>query len=1131
MTEGIRLGFERNTSESPFEDAKYVTISIEELASGSVKVKSLGSDGLPETQITVTSGLPDIQDVMMFEPDGVDQIRVDNIGASQTVSISRIQISDNGNPIVIADFAITDEILDGTHPTPFVIHDGIFLATALVDPDETKVGEFFDISLTATMAASDDYETAVSNTIEFHTEINTLISAGVGGTASLEPDTGTGFVVTTCSRDNDKDGACNGWEKNGLPFRNADGVKRRIHDNFDAAPVSAGPHNPLIGAGKNDKDIWLEIDWMKRQSGAISPSNPYNPRTNSMNAVVNVFRDNGDIRLHLKEDEAFAFEQSINVWTDFDHNFGNDFNSIKARHFGDWPEERSILDLSGPTIDGWVQQTTSVASTATDTWNLTIDDIALTTHDRSAADDDKAKGRIIVNHSIEFDEFRDLLVPDGASAIFTANPGGSSLFIDSIDATADFDTTDGSFRTQIISVTINFHTDATVGTHPADPETSVGEDLELITVPFTTSNSIDSANVSTQIATPGSPKVVTTLTEALAQVFHYAIFVHSVGPCGPSGVAEVNGNDLVVSLGCGFSSAQSGFVDGLVVDVDGDGNIDTTDASRGSTIQQKGTLMHELGHNLGLLHGGPFEIEQTADPSGLAVGTQPPDNDKNCKPNYFSVMSYSRQLNNYLGSNNYELDYSFGNYPTLDESALDEAAGLVNSDASFTDLSIGSKATPEANVAKNDLSAVVFFDVDGAGKKKIGFTTLAGEGSIRAINWDKSETGTVSNDINNFGFGECDGTGSIYSDYDDWGNLDLNFRDEAGGAFDGSPFIDSETDVTFIILDDIRFSAGGFYGGPLPKLDTLSANIKKIGSNVAIRVPIFKFDPNNVKLDQSLNGPVLDLIITVQYKLITGRDGTLGTDETTVLTDAQPMAHKKGPGCNIIEGGDIIASVMEIHNDEHYHFNWDTKGDPLIPGTYAIGLVVEEGAEVTDSEASLCAEGNIDGLGDVQKLLSDTRAEFEIGSNENEEIFPDDGAICDERSDCEEFYSFQMNLIAKPGKAPKPEPESEPPTESFALSKSFDFSTPDTVYVNSDTLFMSASSSAIDPSNMKKFEFKLVDSNKVKLKGILDFDDDDGKFKASVSLAGLSPGPVKVELNLEDNNKNKFKVKTVITIS
>ena len=47
--------------------------------------------------------------------------------------------------------------------------------------------------------------------------------------------------------------------------------------------------------------------------------------------------------------------------------------------------------------------------------------------------------------------------------------------------------------------------------------------------------------------------------------------------------------------------------------------------------------MHELGHTLGLGHGGPA-YDTPSPPFG---GT---NYNMNCKPNYFSVMSYSRQV-------------------------------------------------------------------------------------------------------------------------------------------------------------------------------------------------------------------------------------------------------------------------------------------------------------------------------------------------------------------------------------------------------------------------------------------------------------------------------------------------------
>ena len=92
-------------------------------------------------------------------------------------------------------------------------------------------------------------------------------------------------------------------------------------------------------------------------------------------------------------------------------------------------------------------------------------------------------------------------------------------------------------------------------------------------------------------------------------IFHYALFAVSQnvdGSCGSSGVGELLGNDFLVTLGgCGLSLSDSD--------------------RRNATINfQAATVMHELGHNLGLRHGG--------------------DEDTNYKPNYFSIMNYLYSL-------------------------------------------------------------------------------------------------------------------------------------------------------------------------------------------------------------------------------------------------------------------------------------------------------------------------------------------------------------------------------------------------------------------------------------------------------------------------------------------------------
>lgn len=93
------------------------------------------------------------------------------------------------------------------------------------------------------------------------------------------------------------------------------------------------------------------------------------------------------------------------------------------------------------------------------------------------------------------------------------------------------------------------------------------------------------------------------------QIFHYAIFGNSQnvdGSGGSSGVAEVYGNDLIVTVG-------------------GNGLNTSNSANRNLlTNVQASTLMHELGHNLGLLHGGNENI--------------------NYKPNHYSVMNYMYQF-------------------------------------------------------------------------------------------------------------------------------------------------------------------------------------------------------------------------------------------------------------------------------------------------------------------------------------------------------------------------------------------------------------------------------------------------------------------------------------------------------
>jgi hypothetical protein len=140
--------------------------------------------------------------------------------------------------------------------------------------------------------------------------------------------------------------------------------------------------------------------------------------------------------------------------------------------------------------------------------------------------------------------------------------------------------------------------------------------------------------------------------------------------------------------------------------------------------------MHELGHNLGLHHGGGDSV--------------------NCKPNYLSLMNYTRS---YRGAPLFTpLDYSRSALPSLNEASLDEAAGFgVTID---TRTLYGPSPTQTASVGPE-------------------------------IDWDRDRIillGTnarVSADINLISeFTDCQASpDQVLNGFDDWSNLAFDFRD------------------------------------------------------------------------------------------------------------------------------------------------------------------------------------------------------------------------------------------------------------------------------------------------------------------------------------------------------------------
>ena len=184
----------------------------------------------------------------------------------------------------------------------------------------------------------------------------------------------------------------------------------------------------------------------------------------------------------------------------------------------------------------------------------------------------------------------------------------------------------------------------------------------------------------------------TSFGAARRTVFHYAISGH--GHDGRvSGVARgIPSGDLLITLGAGCAFLNPG-----------------TDCTLNPTAQA-GTFMHELGHGLGLHHGG--------------------NDDAVNKPNYLSVMNYSFQLTGLqTAAGERFLDYSRFELQARNENALDESRGFGVPSGDAADLMTvgfcpnGSRVTWPVKDGPVDLDCsgapggTVAADINGSGAK------------------------------------------------------------------------------------------------------------------------------------------------------------------------------------------------------------------------------------------------------------------------------------------------------------------------------------------------------------------------------------------------------------------------------
>lgn len=215
--------------------------------------------------------------------------------------------------------------------------------------------------------------------------------------------------------------------------------------------------------------------------------------------------------------------------------------------------------------------------------------------------------------------------------------------------------------------------------------------------------------------------------------FHYMLMANSQladGSAHSSGLAELSSNDLLITLGgWGLNSA-------------------TAEASNVLINIQAGTIMHELGHNLGLRHGG--------------------NNELNYKPNHFSIMNYLYQLEGlpYIGHNEADRYYNFRNLAYGNNACSNTALSNPNT-ASHHDFVIDYSHGTMALINEYKIDESLGFQFNNA--DAVDFNC---DGSI-SIN-------SINTDIN------LDGSIGVLSDYNEWDNLELNFNQFREGALNGA---------------------------------------------------------------------------------------------------------------------------------------------------------------------------------------------------------------------------------------------------------------------------------------------------------------------------------------------------------
>jgi Domain of unknown function DUF11/CARDB len=305
-----------------------------------------------------------------------------------------------------------------------------------------------------------------------------------------------------------------------------------------------------------------------------------------------------------------------------------------------------------------------------------------------------------------------------------------------------------------------------------------------------------------------------------------------------------------------------------------------------SRDQAAGTYMHELGHDLGLGHGGRT-------PDGHVVNT-------NCKPNYFSVMNYIFQTNNPFAGGAFArpLDYARagGQGIELREDHLSEPAGVAGPAGAQTMFGL-----PNGNPRIVSATGPVNWNDSAA--------TPAQPGGI--------ETGDVHANIDNIpGFqGGCangDDTEDMIQQ-DDWSRLHYELEDsqfyDDGVTRPAVPEIDTDALVR-IQPPDVRTTLAGpadvTAGGVVP----VTATATNIGTGVAKRATLIVSQSGSADSTTEIGPLAAGASATRDHSTTVPCDAA---DLSTVVTTASTTAVGADEQADINPANDTARLVTTVH--------------------------------------------------------------------------------------------------------------------------------------------------------------------------------------------------------------------------